>query len=95
LGCNFARRSILINKDVTMKRLTLALLLLLLATPAFAEYAPPDEELWTAMAKAFDEMPASKTVHAQIDNIMGQVQLAAKQRAAAKAAEEKAKEAPK
>ena len=75
-----------------MKRLALALLLL--ATPAFAEYAPPDEELWTAMAKAFDEMPASKTVHAQIDSIMGQVQMAAKQRAA-KAAEEKAKEAPK
>ena len=75
-----------------MKRLALALLLL--ATPAFAEYAPPDEELWTAMAKAFDEIPASKTVHAQIDSIMGQVQMAAKQRAA-KAAEEKAKEAPK
>ena len=72
-----------------MKRLAFALLLL--ATPAFAEYAPPDEELWTAMAKAFDEMPASKTIHAQIDSIMGQVQLAAKQRAA-KAAEEKAKE---
>ena len=47
-----------------------------------------------AKAKAFDEMPASKTIHAQIDSIMGQVQLAAKQRAA-KAAEEKAKEAPK
>ena len=75
-----------------MKRLAFALLLL--ATPAFAEYAPPDEELWTAMAKAFDEIPASKTVHAQIDSIMGQVQMAAKQRAA-KAAEEKAKEAPK
>ena len=72
-----------------MKRLAFALLLL--ATPAVAEYTVPDEELWTAMAKAFDEMPASKTVHAQIDSIMGQVQMAAKQRAA-KAAEEKAKE---
>jgi len=74
----------------------LAFALLFLATPAFAQYAPPDEELWTAMSKAFDEMPASKTVHAQIDNVMQQVQAAAKQRAA-KAAEEKAKtpEAPK
>lgn len=74
---------------------SLAFALLLLATPAFAQYAPPDEELWTAMSKAFDEMPASKTVHAQIDNVMQQVQAAAKQRA--KAAEEKAKapEAPK
>lgn len=73
-----------------MKRL--AFLLALIATPAFAQqpapYAPPDQELWGVMAKAFEDLPMSMTAHSQIQQIMANVQ----REAAARAARAKPKE---
>lgn len=72
-------------------RYLLVLFFALLTTPVFAQgaspYAPPDEELWGAMIKAFDELPVSKSAHGQIDMIAGNVQRAAQARKAQAQAE--------
>ncbi len=46
-------------------------------SPALSQtnpYVPPDRDLWEALARALDELPMSKNVHLQIDNILATVQ---------------------
>jgi hypothetical protein len=69
-----------------MRKLT-ALLILLVATPAFAQQAdmpPIDRDLWQAMQQAFSNISMPLPAHQQVQQIMQGVEQQAAQRKAQK-----------
>lgn len=64
--------------------------MVLMALPVkAADWAPPDRELWDAMARALSDLPMSLNTHQQVQRILADVQRESQIRAT------RAKEVPK